>query len=596
MSSRFYDYIVEVQGNTFYAANSLLGSNSNAFAEIVSVSGNNLKVKVSNVAHFFEIGETVFSNSTTITVFSNSQSYTSTGVVVDGNTYLIDGDVNTFALPRTAEFKSEIQVYANNILVPQSYYEFPSQTLDGAGIDFNNITISTFNTANDDVISTEAVFPSADVTSLEIKVERGLPESFYFVAANTPDTQSIIESDIVSNIYPSNYIATKNAFEQEPVVVLYDIYYPGEWYPPNDSGNPVKSGAGYPWPHPFPLRYIQVFGDDLEIPDYSITYEGKKYEAFPVSSSGTSLSSDGTLGEITLTLDNTGYFFSSLVENPQIVGNNTTGGATATVNGELVTNIDYRTDPTHASYDANVASTRGGINVAFDYASTVALGDIWEPIIHDSRDILGAVVEIRTIYASQLEHWPEFAIVRSLVSNVITVSDTSMYRVGDTVVGNTNPAQGTIVAISNNDITVSQSGITGLADGHKLLIENSNYDPYAYMEHKLFVTKMISYNDTSITFNLTERNSNLVDELPNRKFYKNTCPWKYKGVYCKYPSSGSGTIANTYPEVSANGMFTVTNVSTSDPALDRCAKTVAACKLRNNIQNFGGFPGTNEKL
>lgn len=596
MSSRFYDYIVEVQSETFYAANSLLGESSHAFGEIVHVSGNNLKVKVSNVAHFFEVGERVFSNSTAVDTFSESQEYTGTGIVVGGNTYSIDGTTNTFALPRTASFKSEIQVYANNILVPDTYYEFPSLSLGDEGIDFNNITISTFNTSNDDIIAQEAVYPYAGIDKLEIKVERGLPESFYFLGANSSYEQSVIQSDTVVNIYPSNYIATKNSFEQEPVVILYDIYYPGEWYPSNDNDNPSKSGAGYPWPYPFPLRYIQVFGDDLEIPDYSITHNNNEYKALPVNSSGVSLASDGTLGEVTLTLDNTGYYFSSLVENPLLVGNNTTGGITATVNGELVTNIDYRTNPTHPDYDASVASSRGGNNVAFDYSSTIALGDTWEPIIHDSRDILGAVVKIKTIYASQLEYWPEYAVVRSLTDNVITVSDTSMYRVGDTVVGNADPSQGTIVSINGNEVVVSQPSITGLTTGHKLLIENANYDPYAYREHELILNKMISYNESSITFNLAERNANLVDELPNRKFYKNTCPWKYKGVYCKYPSSAVGVIANTYPETTANGMFTVTNTSTNNPALDRCAKTVTACKLRNNIQNFGGFPGTNEKL
>ena len=597
MSSRFYDYIIQVSGNTFYSSNSLLGSNSNAFAEIVSVEGSNLKVKVSNAAHFFEIGEVVFSNSTPINTYSESTTYTSTGIVVYGNTYAIDGSTNTFSLPISADYKKEIQVYANNILVSENLYEFPSTTLGTIGVDFNNIQAIVFETANDEIAtSTEAVFPQSDLDSLEIRVDRGIPSSFHFIAANTPPEQTTIEVDTVSDIFPSNYVALKNAFEQEPVVSLYTIYYPGEWYPTNNNGNPTNEGAGYPWPHPFPLRYAQVFGDDLNIPDYSIEHENNNYVAYPITRPGITLSADGSLGEVNLILDNTGYEFSALVENAKLVGNNSTSADTATVNGELVTNIDYRTNPTHVSYDAAVATARGGINLAFDYASTTSLGDTWATILHDSRDLLGAVVEIKSMYASSLEYWPEYGVVNSISSNIFTMSDSSPYRVGDEVKGNNNAALGTIARIANNDVIISQASLTGLSTGDRLYIKNENYDPYGYLDHKLVVTKMVSYNETSVVFNLSERTSTLIDELPKRKFYKNTCPWKYKGVYCKYPQNGNGIISNTFPVRLANGMFTVSNATTLDGAQDRCSKTVLACKLRNNLQNFGGFPGTNEKL
>lgn len=598
MSSRFYDYIVQVSNaNTFTSSNSLFGSNSNSFAEIVAVEGANLKVKVANISHYFEAGEVVQSKITEINVFSTTLTYSGTGIVVDGNTYTVDGSTNTFALPVSADYKNEIQVYANNIIVSQEQYEFPSITLADRGIDFNNINIITSPTSNDQfTVSGESIFPPVSLDSLKVTVSRGIKENYYFIAANTPPEQNTVVSDIVVAIHPSNYIATKNSFEQEPIVRLYTIYYPGEWYPPNANGNPSGEGAGYPWPYPFPLRYAEVFGDDFNIPDYSITHEGNQYKAFPINYPGISISSDGSIGEISLELANTDYYFSSLVEDPYIVGYNNTSAVSATVNNEIVENIDPRTVPGNVAYDANLVGVLGSVNSAFSYSSTASLGEEWISIIKDSRDVLGAVVEIKSIYASHLEFWPEFALLTTITDNVLTVTDTSPYRVGDSIQSNNGTVAGNIVFIANNKLTMDSATVSGITSGDKIFIRNPSYDPYAYLDYKFVVSKMISYDDSKVTFNLTERTSQINKELPRRKFYKNTCPWKYKGVECKYPSSGSGIISNTYPAVSANGMFTINNSSTTDSSLDKCSKSITACRLRNNIQNFGGFPGTNDKL
>jgi lambda family phage minor tail protein L len=598
MSSRFYDYIVQVSNaNTFVASNSLFGANSNSFAEIVAVDGANLKVKVANISHYFEIGETVQSKATNIHVFYSSVTYSSTGIVVDGNTYSIDGSTNTFALPISADYKHEIQIYANNIIVPQDQYEFPSLTLDDRGVDFNNISIFITPTSNDEIsIYGDSIYPPDSLGSLKVGVSRGIKESYYFVAANTPTTQSILASDIVVNVKPSNYVITKNSFEQEPVVRLYTIYYPGEWYLPNANGNPSGDGAGYPWPYPFPLRYAEVFGDDFNIPDYYIEHEGNRYKSFPITYPGISISSDGSIGEISLDLANTDYYFSTLVENPYIVGFNNTSAVSATVNQEVVSNIDPRTVPGNAAYDSNLVATLGQVNSAFSYDSTSSLNEEWISLVKDSRDLLGAVVEIKSIYASHLEYWPEYSLLTTLQGNVLTVTDTSPYRVGDSVQSNNGNLAGIVVSISNNNIVVDSASVNGITSGDKIYIRNGNYDPYAYLDHKFIVSKMVSYDDTKVVFNLSERTSQINKELPRRKFYKNTCPWKYKGIECKYPANGSGVIVNTYPETTANGMFTINNATTLDTSLDKCSKSITACRLRNNIQNFGGFPGTNDKL
>jgi lambda family phage minor tail protein L len=179
---------------------------------------------------------------------------------------------------------------------------------------------------------------------------------------------------------------------------------------------------------------------------------------------------------------------------------------------------------------------------------------------------------------------------------VLTVTDTSPYRVGDSIQSNNGNLAGIVVSISNNNIVVDSASVNGITSGDKIYIRNDNYDPYAYLDHKFIVSKMVSYDDTKVVFNLSERTSQINKELPRRKFYKNTCPWKYKGIECKYPANGSGVIVNTYPETTANGMFTINNATTLDTSLDKCSKSITACRLRNNIQNFGGFPGTNDKL
>ena len=64
----------------------------------------------------------------------------------------------------------------------------------------------------------------------------------------SPFKSNVVLSEVVtanSNataIAPSPFIAEKNAFSQNPIVRLYEIYYPGEWYPPNKAGNPSGEG------------------------------------------------------------------------------------------------------------------------------------------------------------------------------------------------------------------------------------------------------------------------------------------------------------------------------------------------------------------
>jgi len=596
MSSRSYDFILKLADtSSFSVGNSVLGVSSNAFGQVIAKDSSNLKVKVANSKHYFISSENIISNVTVNTSATYQQSFTSTPIVIDSNSYSINGTSNTFALPHVPSHKAEIEIYADNVFIESEKYVWPSTVLDGVGVDFKDIETVTFPAANDRAIVTSANFPTTGTTSLTLKISTGDKDSLSFLGSNTPTTQIQTGSSTITTIYPSNFVLNRNAFEEEPIVRLYSIYYPGEWYPANDKGNPTGEGAGRPWPYGFPIRYAEIIGEDFSIEDYTITHQSNNYVSFPINYPGISISSDGSIGEIDLEISSIDLALPTLVEDPFLVGYNNTSAISSTVNGEVLTNIDPRTVLSNPSYDSDIADSRGQ-NQPYDYNTTSSLGEEWISLMPDSRDLLGAVVEVRSYYASSLEYWPEFSIISGVSGDSIRLESTAPYRVGDTVNSNVSTSTATITNVySNNYIKLDQS-ITGAVIGDKLLINNSNYDPDAYVERKFTINKLNSYNDSSISFNLGSRTTNLLKEVPRRKFYKNTCPWKYKGVECKYPSGGTGVISNSVLPKTANGMFTINNVATSDPNLDKCSKSISACKLRNNLLNWGGFPGVRNKV
>jgi lambda family phage minor tail protein L len=56
----------------------------------------------------------------------------------------------------------------------------------------------------------------------------------------------------------------------------------------------------------------------------------------------------------------------------------------------------------------------------------------------------------------------------------------------------------------------------------------------------------------------------------------NKCSWVYKSTECSYAGSAMFDLSN--------------NPVIGDPSQDKCAKTLSACKARNNTLFFGGFP------
>lgn len=93
-------------------------------------------------------------------------------------------------------------------------------------------------------------------------------------------------------------------------------------------------------------------------------------------------------------------------------------------------------------------------------------------------------------------------------------------------------------------------------------------------------------------FTITQKTSEVPNKLVSFKLKRRTnlkgttgrvlttnCNYVYRGDGCEYQGSA---------------MFTVNNEITQDENLDICALTLTACKLRNNIENFGGVPTIND--
>ena len=374
MTARTYDVILSVSNaSAFRAGNNIIGNTTVTTGMIAAVdtANNKIKVKLSNLQQEFSATEFVHSNIITITGTAN-------------------GALNTTSLP------------------------FQANTMSG------NVT--------------------------------------------TANTQ-------ITAIAPSTFIAEKNAFTQNPVVRLYSIYYPGEWYPPNANGNPTGDGAGYGWPSIFPIRLAEIVGDVAQDISYNVSYGGSSYSPYPINLTGLDQGSDGRISELSLSVFNTDNIISYLVENPYLVGINTDNSVYATVNGELVYGIDPRTVPSTVTYsnalataaiinarnkglayDAAIEGYYGKANAMFDKTMTEDVGGTWEQKKMDTRDLLGAAVEIKTTFANFLDYWPEYSLVSSAVGNTIYMRNTLPYRVGDLLQTPSNAyTTANVLAITSDD-------------------------------------------------------------------------------------------------------------------------------------------------
>jgi lambda family phage minor tail protein L len=95
---------------------------------------------------------------------------------------------------------------------------------------------------------------------------------------------------------------------------------------------------------------------------------------------------------------------------------------------------------------------------------------------------------------------------------------------------------------------------------------NAAADPNAHLPDDVYyVARRVSENAIGVTFECAAAFDVQGVLLPRRQVIASTCSWIYRGPECGYAGPPVADIANR---------------PTSDPAKDRCRKTLAACRLR----------------
>lgn len=571
MSTRLYDYIITVSDTTpFRNGNNFLGVTSGTYGYVANVNPdtNNIKVKVSNVFQEYLINETVTSNHYLI-------SNTSVSATVSAGLVSFSLPLPTALVPI---YPTELSLYyPDGSSIPRENWYYDSVN-SAIAAKYANVGFSGTITIRRDTGNVYA--PSFSASPLALGNNQASPSATITAITNSP------------------FIRSKNAFTQPPVVRLITFYYPGEWYPPNEKGNPGGSGAGLAWPADMPWRIAEVIGDIHSDLNYNVTFGTESFIAYPMESDGIGTSSDGTIDRVTIRVSNYDNIITNFVENPYLVGNVTSNSATGYVNGELLKGLDPATVVTNSKYNQNIVDTYyGKTNVAWSYERASSTGETWKNLKYDSRDLLGGVVEIKSTLATHLKYWPEYSNIKNLeFSNLIQVYNSAPYRVGDNIKTSTSSTV-SVLSLLDDDYLVLSSNITSASTEQGLFIVNPDYDPEAYVKDVFKVTELTVLNENFAEFNLTSWLQYFKLQLPKRKFYKNTCQWEYRGDECQYPGPGNSAIPGTFPVQYANvNPITTDNkigISSND---DECAKSYIACKLRNNIIHYGAFPGTGRQV
>ena len=568
---------------------------------------------------------------------------------------------NVLVLPTNANANSEISIYVNNVQLHSSQYQWAQELQPNVqGTISEYVTIGGSNTFTNVVeLGQNAVFLHSSIlfsTSdrVDVRIDSGNLKSTTFTAANTDFSSSITTALSTQPIALKNspFIAEKNAFTQNPIVRLISIYYPGEHYPPNKYGNPSLTGEGRSWPNDFPFRLAEINGDIISDISYNVTYDGDSYSPYPLEISAIEQASDGKINDLTVNIFNFENTISALIEDPFIAGNNKSNSAMALVNGVYVNGIDPRTInmeadeisnwvgfPNFASsggytanlaanvlfglraktwvipgtsppetenvflYSATVTGAYGTENASWTYNEVVTANGSssadWQDEKPDSRDLLGAVIEIKTTFANFLDYWPEYSTIQTIFGNTYEMVSTMPYRVGDNVKSSKGTTEATIESIEENQFLFLSNPLdTTTAITDPIYIINVDADPDSFIEDVFKIDSMDAMNDTTVSFSLASWLQYFKLVIPKRKFYKNTCGWQYKGAECQYPGPGDGTYGLPIPGTTnlGNPNPVAANNIASSSMPDVCGKSLASCQIRNNGAHFGGFPATGRTI
>lgn len=352
--------------------------------------------------------------------------------------------------------------------------------------------------------------------------------------ANTFTNNLTYAAANVLGITPNPIFANKNAFIQSPIVRLYSIYYPGEWYPTNAAGNPTKDGSGRSWPSEFPIRFAEIVGDIANDVSYRVLSDSVAYTPVPIEVSGFEQSSDGKINDISLKVFNFDNIISAIVEDPFLVGNNTSNSVYAIVNGELLTGIDPRTvnaspanmggisTPQYKAldkarnagllYDPNIVNYYGKANAAFDKTQTELVKGTWIKDKVDTRDILGAVVEVKSVFANTLDYWPEYSVAQSNAESLsVTLYDSAPYRVGDVV------TSGVPYTTTANITNIAEDVITL----NRKFINYMNLNSFATGIFVQSNGKNIYVGDSTTFSNITQYTLSIDQDIKTATYYRN---------------------------------------------------------------------------
>ncbi|ASE99701.1 putative minor tail protein L [uncultured virus] len=484
-----------------------------------------------------------------------------------------------------------------------------------ANVDLSNNTVKVriANTISE-FRASESIHSNA--ITITANANAGLTNTTFFANTYTGNTTTAAAN--ITNITPSPFIAEKNSFTQNPIVRLYSLYYPGEWYPPNPNGNPTGQGVGRAYPVDIPYRFAEVRGDLISDINYRVKYDGIEYIPYPVNISAINTATDGKINELTLEVSNFDNIISTFVEDPFLTGNNTTNSVIALVNHEFVHGIDPRTvNATPAqvgsegedafdsltraranglAFSSDVVGAYGTANASFTRSETLNVNGTWQEQKMDTRDLLGGVVEIKSSFAQFLDYWPEYSTIRTVASNVVEMVTALPYRVGDNVQSQYGDVKVNIQRIEDNRLIYLSGSIgSNVSAGDGLFIVNEAADVEAYVEDTFKIDQLESLNENAATFGLISWLQYFRSQVPKRKYYKNTCQWVYKGEECQYPGPGGLAIPGTTRVSNANPIA-ANNEIASDGTGDVCGKNIQACTLRNNQHHFGAFPTTGRTI
>ena len=365
------------------------------------------------------------------------------------------------------------------------------------------------------------------------------------------------------------------------------IYYPGNWYSDGDEYATTRQA----WPHPFPIHIINSgFSEDIVNPQsFPVEYRGITYNPVPMDIDPIQDESDGTIGNFSISIFNADGLVNSIVQNPNLVGYSS-AGISSIVDNLFLTNIDPRTVPTNAAYDQRVVDYYGTTNAAVDFYQNDSLGGTWTRQVGDSKHLLGAVVRVTSTFQRFLPYWPEYSTVHNSInnSNTVTVTDATVYRVGDEITSNNHASTANVVSITNNRELNLDGNITA-SSGDGLFIKNPDADPGACAVESFKITQLQGLTNEVATFQLTSFLEYFTQQLPKEKIYSNKCRFNYKDSRCAYAGPGNFPIKGNDTLRTNPKAITLQGEESDDLSLDQCAKTFDACQKRNNHERFGGF-------